>query len=136
MPTSRTRPTKTIPTLRDLCLDHIAAIAAELRKADPTLTKEQSIAKAATTPEGREAHRLYNAPGSDLQWTQYLQKAARKANVKLGPADAVFAKIRSEAMRAAPEGRSEPESVADFLQTAQGQTLWRRYNAARRIEND
>jgi hypothetical protein len=37
----------------------IDAIAAELRKADPAITKEKAVALAAKTPEGRELHRQH-----------------------------------------------------------------------------
>jgi hypothetical protein len=70
----RTHKTKsTVPTLRDLALDHLAAIAADLRRHNPSLSKEQSVAKAAATPEGREAHRLYQTPGSELPWPQAVR---------------------------------------------------------------
>jgi hypothetical protein len=62
------RSTTTAQSLRDLALEHLAALAAGLRKADPTLSHQQAIAKAATSREGREAHRLYNTPGSHLPW--------------------------------------------------------------------
>jgi hypothetical protein len=36
------RSTTTPQSLRDLALDHLAALAAELRKKDPTLTREKA----------------------------------------------------------------------------------------------
>ncbi|TAN34814.1 hypothetical protein EPN29_01905 [bacterium] len=71
-----------VPTLRALALDHVAGIAKALRKNDPTLTEPQSIARAWLTPEGREAHRIYNDPRSRLAWPQALADIAKAAKPK------------------------------------------------------
>ena len=73
------------PTLRDLCLDAIAVIAAELRKADPSLSRERSIVKAAETRQGREAHRLYQAPGSELPWPAAIKALTQTAELMKAP---------------------------------------------------
>jgi hypothetical protein len=137
----------TIPWLRELALDHLSALAAELRKSDPSLSKQQAVAKAAASPEGREAFRLYQTPGAELGWQaavseitkRELAKGARSRKVAapaLGQADAIFATIRKQAMAAAPAGRSEAGAIADFLQTSAGQQLWRQYNTARAVEDE
>ncbi len=60
--------TTTVPSLKSLALDAIGAIALDLQKADPTMSREQSVAKAAQTPEGKSAYALYQRPGSELPW--------------------------------------------------------------------
>lgn len=104
-----TRPA-TIPSLRDLSLDSIAAIAAELRAKDRTLTRAQSIAKAATTPEGRQASDLYRAPGSERPWTQAVLELAKARHP--GPSEKMagvrVAKPRQDAV--APRRQSRTTS--------------------------
>lgn len=68
--------TSTVPSLRDLALDVIGRLSDELRKADPTLTKAQAVAKAAQTPEGRSAYSYYTMPGAHLPVTEVLDHLA------------------------------------------------------------
>jgi hypothetical protein len=72
------------PSLRSLALDHIGAIAKALRNADPSLTQAAAVAQAARTPEGREAHRLYNLPGSHQPWPEALIQLTRAEFDKAG----------------------------------------------------
>ncbi len=59
------------PTLRDICLDEIGAIAAEIAKNSPTpLSKAQSIALAARTPAGYSAYNWYRSQFSHLPVAQ------------------------------------------------------------------
>jgi hypothetical protein len=69
-------------SLRDLALDHLADIAAEFRKSDPSLSREQSVAKAAQTPEGIEARRLYNTKGAELPYAEAVQAIVTRAVAK------------------------------------------------------
>jgi hypothetical protein len=69
--------TSAVPSLRDLCVTALGNIAAEIRKADPTLTRERSIAKAAATTEGLEVRRLYAIPGAELPFTEVLAHLAK-----------------------------------------------------------
>jgi hypothetical protein len=70
------KPTST-PSLRDLALDAIGAIAATMRAADPSLTKAQSIAKAAQTTEGRSAYAVYRLPGAEQPWPEVIAHMAK-----------------------------------------------------------
>lgn len=70
-----TTPT-TASSLRSLCLDHIGQLAAALRKADPSLTREQAVSRAATSREGREAYNLYRAVGAEKPWPEAVQQIA------------------------------------------------------------
>jgi hypothetical protein len=79
-------------TLRDLALDHLADIAAEFLKADPGLSREQSVAKAAQTREGLEARRLYNMKGAELPAAEAVQAIVTRAVAKAaGPDRATLA---------------------------------------------
>ena len=69
-------------TLRDLALDHLADIAAEFRKSNPSMSREQSVAKAAQTPEGLEARRLYNTKGAELPYAEAVQAIVTRAVAK------------------------------------------------------
>jgi hypothetical protein len=136
--------TSNVPTLRDLALDHIHAIATELRKSDPSLTRERAVAKAATTPEGREAHAIYNSPGSHRPWLQAIELMAKAAKPSRKvkppqpktPADTLYAELCRQALAAATAGTSKPQAVADFLSTSAGQALHARWNAARRVQDE
>jgi hypothetical protein len=94
------KPTPSSPTLRQFAIDHIGAIATDLRKSDKSLTREQALAKAAQTPEGLEARRLYNMKGSHLPWaaainsivTAELTKAAGPSKLQL----AAYTRWRAE----------------------------------------
>jgi hypothetical protein len=140
------RATSTIPTLRDLALDHIHAIAADLRKAEPSLTRERAVAKAAATPAGREAHAIYNRPGSHLPWPQavaqldQVAKAAKQPRKVTGPskapADDIYAEMCRQAVAAAPAGTSKPRAIADFLATREGEAMHARWSAARRAQDE
>ncbi len=71
MPKSSTRPK--VPTLRDLALDRIGELAAELRKSTPSLSREQAISAVMKTAAGKEAYRFYAAPGGHLPWPESVQ---------------------------------------------------------------
>jgi hypothetical protein len=70
------KPTST-PSLRDLALDAIGAIAATMRPADPSLTKALSIAKAAQTTEGRSAYAVCRLPGAEQPWPEVIAHMAK-----------------------------------------------------------
>jgi hypothetical protein len=70
------------PTLKNLALDHIGALAAELRKADPTLTKEAAVSKAARSPEGYQAYRLYRTAGAELPVFQAINQIVKRELAK------------------------------------------------------
>jgi hypothetical protein len=138
----------TPPSLRDLALDHIGAIAAELRKQDPTLTREGAVSKAATTREGREAYAIYRSVGSELPWPQAIQKfeevaksagrlrTTRKVSPpRNDPADAIYARMRAEAMAAYPRA-TESAAIANYLSTPAGQKLHAAWNAAQRTTDE
>jgi hypothetical protein len=65
-----------------LSLDHIYAIAAELRKSDPAMSRAQAVAKAAQTTEGLEARRLMNMPNSNLPYAEAIQSIVHAAVAK------------------------------------------------------
>jgi hypothetical protein len=140
-----------VPTLKALALDHLAAIAATLRKADPSLSREASIVQAAQTPEGRSTYAIYRMDVAQQPWPDAIHtvlemsrpaiktaapRASRKAAPQVGPAGALYAKIVEQAVAAAPAGRSQPGAVADFLLTSAGQVLWHQYNAALQVEEE
>jgi len=79
---TKTRSTSTIPTLRDLALDHIGHLAAQLRKSDPGMTREAAVAKAAQSPEGREAYRLYRTAGAELPVFEAITAIVKRELVK------------------------------------------------------
>ena len=141
-----TKKTSTSPSLRDVCLDQIGAIAAEMQKADPTLTKQQAVVKAAQTPEGRNAYNLYRAPGSERPILEAIasltkaegpgtmraaiieKRATRKAK-PMSPSDALYAQICSEAAAAFP-GMPAAKQISSYLDTTEGRLIHARYNAA------
>ncbi len=88
------------PTLRSLALDHLGDLAAALRKSDKSLTREQALAKAAQTPEGLEARRLYNMKGSHLPWAAAINSivTAELAKQSSLPTTMRAAIIRKRAM--------------------------------------
>jgi hypothetical protein len=74
---SAKKATSPVPSLRDLCVTALDNIAAEIRKAEPTMTREKSIAKAAQTPEGLEVRRFYQMPGAEQPFTEVLAHLAK-----------------------------------------------------------
>ena len=74
----------TTQSLRDLALDTINGIAAELRKADPSLSKAQAVARAAQTPAGRSAYSIYKLPGAQQPWLDAV-KSLTKGTSGSGP---------------------------------------------------
>ncbi|MHB8689326.1 MAG: hypothetical protein ACYDB4_19395 [Candidatus Dormibacteraceae bacterium] len=147
MPKNSTR--SKVLTLRDLALDRIGELAAELRKSDPSLSREQAVNAVMKTAAGKEAYRFYNAPGGHLPWLDAVEgivkaelskaaKPSRKVSPPptTSPADAIYGHIREQAIAAAPKGMSEAGAVATFLQTSPGQKLWAKWNAARRLQDE
>lgn len=95
------------PTLRDICLDEIGAIAARIAKASITpMTREQSVALAARTPEGRSAYAWYRVPGSELPVsaaiTQIVKSQLAKAEGGAGSMRAAIIQKRAEVAKASP----------------------------------
>ncbi len=70
-------PKSSIPSLRSLSLDHIADLAAAERKADPSLSPQQAVAKAAQTVEGKQAYSIIRTPGSHLPLFEMLEAMAK-----------------------------------------------------------
>jgi len=79
---TKTCSTPTRPSLRDLALDHLGHLAAELRKSDPTLTREAAVRTAAQSTEGREAYNLYRMTGSEKPWDQAITAIVKRELVK------------------------------------------------------
>jgi hypothetical protein len=201
-----TSPKSSTPSLRSLALDHLADLAAALQKADPSLSPQKAVAKAAQTPEGKQAYFIYRQPGSHLPLFENLAHMAkgqiwqenpslrdlieaeratpaslakadaahdaylarRRADLeKLGVAkegggggsgprggriedpvtsgrrtpadtlpslaDAIYAKLRADAIAANPT-MSGAQAVVAHLQTTQGQALHAQWAAARQQE--
>lgn len=74
---SAKKPTSSTPSLKQLALDAIGAIAAQLRAADPALSKAQAVSKAAQTPEGKSAYNVYRMPGAEQPFTEVLAHLAK-----------------------------------------------------------
>ncbi len=74
--TSRRSSTSTPPSLRDLALDHLGALAAAIRAENPALSKSQAVAKAAQSPEGRDAYAIYKDPGAAKPWPEAVKQLA------------------------------------------------------------
>lgn len=72
-----TKTPSSTPSLKQLALDAIGAIAAQLRAADPSLSQAQSVAKAAQTPEGRNAYDVYRMPGAGEPWPVVVAHMAK-----------------------------------------------------------
>jgi hypothetical protein len=71
-------PTNTrTPSLKDIALDRIGELAAELRKSDPSLSREQAVSAVMKTAAGREAYGFYAAPDSHLAWPAAIAHLAK-----------------------------------------------------------
>jgi hypothetical protein len=94
--------TSPVPTLRDICLDEIGSIAAEIANNSPTpLSKAQSIALAARTPAGYSAYNWYRSQFSHLPVGQAVTEI-----VKSELAKDTATKILAKRQQVAKEGGS------------------------------
>jgi hypothetical protein len=106
------------PSLKQMALDHIGDLAAAIRTADPSLSPQQAVAKAAQTPEGRQAYAYIRQPGSHLPLFEVLEHMAKGQAWLQSPA------LRDliEAERATPAGLAKADAAHD------------RYMASRRAD--
>lgn len=98
------------PSLRDLCLDAIGAIAQAIQKSSAVpMTREQSVALAAQTPEGLAARRFLQMPGSAQPFTEVLGHLAKGEGFleQASMRDAIVAE------RATPAGLAKADAEAD-----------------------
>lgn len=110
-------PKSSTPSLRDLCLDAIGAIAQAIQKSSAVpMTREQSVALAAQTPEGLVARRFLQMPGSAQPFTEVLAHMAKGEafQEKASMRDVILAK------KAAPAAKADAATDA-YLATRHAQ---------------
>jgi hypothetical protein len=126
---------KTVPTLRDISLDGLNAIAKALSKADPSLTPQQAMLKAVDTPAGRTLYTLYSLPPqiTGTAGTKPANQDGLKRMTKARSAPSVvdiYSRLQAQAMAAAP-GKNPADAVSEYVKTPAGRVAWRRYEDAR-----
>jgi hypothetical protein len=106
------------PSLRDLAIDAIGDIAAEMQRVDPQLSDAHAVAKAAQTPEGRSAYAMSQRPGAEKPWLQALALFAsgdRRVQAKKSAADLLKVRPTAPTKGTLPTGTAAGVQTADII---------------------